>query len=310
MSEVSVLNPIAITDAMLISSTAVEPDTGLLAYNPLTNYANGEQCVSLVTHRVYTSQAANNLGHDPTDINNQLGLTVWWLDAGSTNQRRMFDGSNNTQTVVVSTLTFVLRPGFFNAFYLGNVDAETIAVELRDAPGGTVIYSYSAALENSQPADWYEYDFSPFRPQREFLASGISPYSTAELTVTLSSPADLVKCGLFAIGDLQPLGTTLKGVEVEPVTSSIFKEDAWGNTTISPRFSSRNMVVSARLDIAEAGYVTDVLTETQDKPCLWVGSSSVLYSKTWIFGLGKGKLTYDTPATGYCALNVTVKGFK
>jgi hypothetical protein len=298
----SVLNPVQITDAMLVSSTALENDYA--AYNPATAYTAAQRCISTVTHRIYEC-VTGCTGKDPTDINNRTGTPIYWSDVAPTNRWKMFDGESSSQTVIASPLTIVLHPGFFNAIYLGNLSAETIEVTVKDATGGNVIYHYLAALENSQPTDYYEHFFSPFRPQKDFIASGIDPYNAAELTITLTSPSP-VACGLFAIGDLQPLGLTLRGVEIDPKTYSYINIDAFGNNQIVRRKSAKDMAVKALVDLTEADYVVDVLTELQDVPCLYVASDSVSHRSARTFGLGKGKLIYDLPTT--CSLNLNVQG--
>lgn len=300
----SVLNPVTITTAMLISSTAPETDHGV--YDPLVTYALYARCISPVTHKVYESQIAGNIGKDPSDINNRTSTPIYWSEISPTNTWKMFDGESSSQTVIASPLSIVLHPGFFNALYLGNLDSENIEVTVKDAPGGAVIYHYAGALENSAPADYYEYFFSPFRPQRDFIVSGLNPYNAAELMITLSSVGDPVKCGLFALGDLQPLGETLRGVEVTPKTYSYINTDAFGNNNIVRRKSAKDMVVNAVLDLIEADYVIETLTELQDIPCLYVASESPYHTGARCFGLGKGKITYDQPNT--CSLNHTTQG--
>lgn len=300
----SFLNPVTITSALLNSSTAPEAD--FPAHNMAATYAVGDRCISTVTHCIYTSQKAGNIGHDPTDINNRTGATIYWSDDEPTNRWKIFDGKSSSQTVIASPLTIVLNPGFFNALYLGNLSAENIDVTVKDAPGGAVVFHYAGALENSAPADYYEYFFSPFRPQQDFIVSGLNPYNTSELTITLSSVGDLVKCGLFALGDLQPLGETLRGVEVTPKTYSYINTDAFGNNNIVRRKSAKDMTVNAVVDLAEADYVLQSLTEVQDVPCLYVASELPYHSGARCFGLGKAKLVYDQPNT--CSLNHTTQG--
>jgi len=303
MSNLGVINPIQITDALLISSTAAETDYAI--YNSATTYALNQYCISTTTHRIYQSVAAGNLGNDPTNVNNQVGTPAWWLDVSPTNKWKIFDGQSSSQTVVASPLTVVLHPGFFNAIYLGNIIADNIAVTVKDAPGGNVIYSYSAAAENSQPLDYYEHFFSQFRPQMDFIAEGIEPHSTAELTVTLTSSGN-VACGLFAIGDLQPLGQTLYGVEVTPKTYSYINIDAFGNNQIVRRKAAKDLMVNARIDLVDADYVTDVLTQMQDIPAVWIASDDSSHRSARAFGLCKGKITFDNPLT--CSLNLNIQG--
>lgn len=144
-----VLVPVPITDERLISSTAAENDYPL--WNSGATYAKGDIRISTVTHRIYESLQGANTNKDPTDINNRVGTSPWWLDRGPTNQRAMFDDEVSTQTILASPLSVVLKPGFFNAFWLGGLDAEELNVVVKDAPGGNVIWNYSGVLEGSAP---------------------------------------------------------------------------------------------------------------------------------------------------------------
>ena len=303
-SKVSVMPHVLLTSEMLVSSTVPEDDYAV--YDSGATYALGGRCISTVTHLIYESGVAGNIGNDPTDINNQLGVTPKWKVVSPTNRWKMFDDSSSSQTVHASPLTVVLKPGFFNALYLDNLDAEYIEVTQKDATGGNVIFHYSGALENSAPADWYEHFFAPFRPQRDYIVSGLDPYYNAEVTVTLTSPGDTVKCGIFAVGDLQPLGSTLRGIKVDPKSFSYIKQDEFGDNTIVRRKKAKDMVVSAVLDLTEADYVMDLLTELQDVPTLVVASESNNHRSARGFGLVKPSMVYDQVNT--CTLNVNVNG--
>ena len=72
-ASLSVLAPIPIADAMIVSSTA--PETDYAAWSGATTYALGGRCISVATHRIYESLRANNRNNDPTNINNRTGTT-------------------------------------------------------------------------------------------------------------------------------------------------------------------------------------------------------------------------------------------
>lgn len=301
----SVLAPLTITDAVLISSTAPETDAPVWVVGG--TYALNDEVISPVTHRIYQSQEAGNVGHDPTVAANRTGTTIWWVDMGPTNQRAMFDGVVNTQTIVASPLTVVLRPGFFNGIYLANVDAETIDVVVRDSPGGNVIYSFSGDLEGSTPADYYEYFFDRFSPQTDFLATNIDPYNAAEITLTLASADGAnVACGVMAVGDLRPLGATQYGATAEPKSYSYIATDDFGVTTIVRRPAVTNMTADAIVDLTEANTVLSTVQSLLDVPCVVVGIDLVNYAGLRVFGLISGKMTYDEPTE--VTLSISVQG--
>ena len=105
------INPVAITDAMLISSTRAENDYTTWASG--TTYALAARVISTTTHRIYESVQAGNLNHNPiTDSG------TWWIDVGPTSRWAMFDQTVGTVTEQASPLTVVLAPGAITALAL------------------------------------------------------------------------------------------------------------------------------------------------------------------------------------------------
>jgi hypothetical protein len=302
-ASLSVLAPVSVTDAILISSTAAENDYPAWASG--TAYAVGDFCISTSTHRIYQCLTAAT-GKDPTDLNNQFGAIAYWLDYGPTNKWAMFDNEVSSQTVAPLSLTVVLRPGGFNALYLAKLEADNIAITVTDAPGGNVIYSYAGPLEGSQPADYDEYFFDRFKPLTDFLASGIDQYNSAQITVTLSSASGTVKCGVLAVGDLRDLGSTQFGAKAKPKTYSYIKTDDFGNTKIVRRKAAKDLTATAYLDVSEANTVTDLIQSLLDVPAVWIASNLPEQAFLRVFGLGSGEVSADGP--GYCQLSLTVQG--
>lgn len=301
----SVLAPVAITGAMIVSSTV--PETDHAVYNPATAYALGERCISTVTHRIYESVSQSpNSGHDPTNLINQFGAVPWWVDQGPTNRWALFDAFVSTQCSSASPLTVVLRPGSFNAIALFGLDADTLNITVLDAPGGNVIYSHSDDLEASSPADFYEYFFDRFKPQTDFIATGLEAFNAAQITITLTKVTGLAKCGLIAVGDMKPIGLAQYGAKVTPNSYSFIDVDRFGRTTITPGANTTDMSLQAKLDIADAPTVYAALKELQAVPCVWIATDLDDYSPLRVFGLGTPTLSYDS--FNQCTVNLEVKG--
>jgi hypothetical protein len=308
----SVLAPTTITTAMVSSVTAgglnlTEDSTQ--AWNAGATYAVGARVHVASTHRVYESVKDGNLGKDPTLLVNQVsaaGVATWWIDIGPTNKFAMFDSLISTPTVAASPLTFTIAPGAFNGLAMFGIDADQISVTVRDPGTGTVIYSYSAPLEGSPPADYYEYFFEGFRPQKQFIATGIEPYSSAQLTVTLSKVTGTVKLGMLAVGDRRPLGAPLRGASVEPVDYSYVSTDAFGNTTIRRRPSATGLSIRTKMDNADANDVLVTVQELLSVPVVVFGSTEPGYENLTVFGLMSGRLQHDDYLMP--TLNITVKG--
>lgn len=304
----SVLVPITITPAML-TSTTVTPEDPNPAWLVGTTYPAGARVYSATTHLVYESLKDSNTGKDPTVPANQTnisGVGTWWAVVGPTNKYAMFDGVISTQTSVDTPLTVVLAPGHFNSLALFGIDADDISVVVKDAPGGAVIFSYVAPLEGSEPSDYYEHFFDPYKPQTQLNITGVPPYSSAELTLSLTKGAGTVKLGMLAVGDMMPVGLPLRGASIDIIDYSSIVFDPYGNTTIRKRVNATGLAITAKCTIGEANAVIDGLKSTLGVPVAVIGSTAEMYEALTAFGLLSVRPTYNDH--GYVDMQITVRG--
>lgn len=282
--------------------------------NPLWNvgatYAAGQRVYMANVHRVYESIKDGNTGKIPTDPVNQFnaaGVGTWWLDIGPTNKYAMFDGLVSSQTVMASPAVITMTPGQFNGFALMGIDADTYAVQVLDAPGGTLVYNEpTTSLEGSQVADYYEYFFSPFKPVTQLVRTGIDPYGTAQIKLTLSKANGPVKLGMFAIGDMRPSGIPQRDATVEPQDFSVVKQDAFGNTKVIKRTNATGLTINTKMEKEDAATVLASIKEVLGVPVVVVGSQAQFYEWMTVFGLISARMS---PAEfPYVTLNLTVRG--
>lgn len=286
------------------------PEDSSPAWDATATYALGDRVHVPAAKRVYESAAANNTGKDPTLPANQFnaaGVATWWIDIGPTNRSAMFDSVISTPTAAASPLEITLVPGAFNGIAMFGLDADSLAVSVTEGESGAPIYSYAAPLEGSQPADYYEYFFEPFKPQTQFIATGIEPYATARVTIRLIKGTGLARIGMLALGDLKPLGVPQRGASVEPVDYSYVSTDQFGNTTVKRRSSATGLAIQCRMDIDDANNVLQTVQGLLGTPVVVIGSQAEKYEALTVFGLISGRLQYDNYAQP--TLNLTVKGF-
>jgi len=305
----SILAPVTITAAM-ITSTNLTPEDPNPAWSA-ANFAEGARVYKASTHRVYEAAQAMTSGapKDPEVLANRFnaaGEVTFWIEVGPTNLYAMFDGLVSTKTRRATNITITLKPGYFNGFALFGLEAEHINAVVKDAPGGTVIYTLDQDLEGSEPADYYEYFFDRFKPLRQFIATGIDPYNNMEITLTLSSASSEVAVGMFALGDLRPIGAPLRGASVEPVDYSSVITNEFGETTVRKRNNATGMNINAKMSIEDANTVLDTIKEVLGTPVVVIGSQVTMYEALTVFGLVSARQTYDD--FGEPVVNITVKG--
>lgn len=305
----NIIAPITITDGtggtanMLASSTLAEDTTA--AWTSAT-YAVGDFRHVVATHRVYRCAVAGS-----STISPELDPTRW-VNTRPTNRWAPFDIYTSTQAVGVTSFTYVLTPGYFNALYLAGLTGASYSVSVKDAPGGSVIFSASGFLTDDAP-DWYEYLFSPVKTRRALVFREIPPRPNAELTITISAGSGAaVGLGLCAVGDYRSLfgdgawGGPLAGATAEPITYSYINTAADGTVTIVKRTAATNLRVSAVMPRDEADSVLQTIQGVLDVPVAWITTDKQGYAGLTTFGLGSASLSYDSPSTA--TLQVTVKG--
>lgn len=309
---VSVLAPIPLTSSRIESIWAggtTLPEDSSPVWNSATTYDLGARVHVPDAKRVYESAQGGNVGRDPAQPSNQFnaaGVATWWIDLGPTNRAAMFDSVISTPTAGASPFEIILRPGAFNGIAMFGLDADHLDIEVTDPDSGAVVYSYDAPLEGSAPVDYYEYFFEQFKPQTQFIATGIEPYAGARVRITLTKATGLAGIGMLAVGDLKPLGVPQRGASVEPVDYSYVSTDQFGNTVVKRRSSATGMSVQARMDIDDANTVLNTVKDLLGVPVVVIGSRAAGYEAMTVFGLLSGRLQYDTYAQP--SLNISVKG--
>lgn len=274
-------------------------------------YAEGDRVHLPGTHRVYESVKAGNTGKDPSQPMNQYsaaGIATWWIDLGTTNKYAMFDSLVSTPSSAPSPLEITILPGAFNGFALFGLDADSYTVDVIDTASGATIYSEpNTALDAADISDYYEYFFARSKPQRQLIRTGIEPYAAAQIKLTLFKATGDVKLGMFAIGDLRPVGIPQRDVSVEPQDFSYFKQDAFGNSTVQKRANATGMSITTKMDKADAGAVLDIVKSVLGSPVVVIGSEAPGFAWLTVFGLVSARMSpADFP---FATLNITVKGF-
>lgn len=303
----NIITPISIAVAMIGAGTTIaEPAAGETLWVPGHNYTVGEIVIRLETHRKYKCAVDHTSGSTTAP---ELDPTKW-VDVGPTLRHAPFDIYTSTAATAVTSMTYVLTPGFFNALALYGLVGSQIVITLKDAPGGAVLYTETRTL-SEDPAGWYEYLFSPFRSVSQITWSGLPIRPTAELTITVAaSSGQPVGVGMIVCGDMTPLfgsmrwGGTEYGAKAEPVTYSYIKTNDDGTTSIVRRHHATNLRCTVAMPRSEADSVLQAVQQVLDVPVAWVATEVAGFRGLNVFGLGSASMSYDSFGTATLEINV------
>lgn len=297
------LSPLTITDSIFVSSTVAEPHATEAAWVSAGTYAVADLRIRSTTHRVYQCIQAHTGRTALPEVD-----VLYWTDIAPTVRWAPFDSYTSTASVGTTTTTYVLSPGFFDAISLYELSGQSMSVTVKDGPGGAVLNSQTISLYE-ESGGLYEYLYTPSRPKKKVIVTGLPLHPTAELTVSVTSTTTTA-IGMLNVGQYVNLvndwGGAEYGASVEPISYSRIKTDDYGNVTIKRGNATSGMRATVVLPIADANYALQSVQKVLDVPVSWVASSAGNYAGLNVFGLGSASLSYDTPAT--VRLTINVKG--
>ena len=274
-----VIRPITITPAKVLSSTATEVYS---EWSSAITYNTGDRVIYV--DNIYESLKANNLNKIPKDTPTD------WLLVGATNKMSMFDTQVMSQTTETETLSVSFAPGStFNTIAFLNIQGNVISASVKDAPGGTEVYSESIQLDNSTESviDWYTYFFEEFDYRSEVVFSGIPPYATGVVDVTITSGAgEVVAIGSTSVGSVIDLGDTQYGLNYGIRDYSVKETNEFGNTKFAVRAYSKRMSPVLMTANTRLNYVTKTLENLRATPTVFIGTDDPKFPTT-IYGFLK-----------------------
>lgn len=304
------ISPITITDAMIGAGTSIaEPSAGETAWSGSSvAYAIGDIRIRATTHRKYKSAVAHTSAASPLPENDPTR----WQDIGPTDRWAPFDFYTSTRASTVTSLTYVLQPGYFNAVVAYGLVGSQYTVTIKDAPGGATIYTRTGSL-SEDPAGWYEYLFGTLRPVDKLVLSGLPIRPAAELTLTITAASGQpVSLGTLVTGDYTSLagdgewGGGQYGAAAEPITYSFIQTNEDGTTQIVRRHSATNMRLTVVMPRSEADAALQSVQNVLDVPVAWIATDVQGYRGLNVFGLASASMSYETFSTA--RLELTIKG--
>lgn len=238
------IQPAAITDAALISSSVPENDRP--EWSAATTYALGAMVMKAATHRLYESVVADNLANDPADANGA------WIDAGPTNRWAMLVPTVGAVTSAAAPLAVRIAPG-----------AAFDAVAVLDAVGATV---------RVQVLDGATILFDETRDTGRAVMSFFDLPGTAAAHVLITvAGSGTVSVGKVLIGPAMDLGETETSPTIGITDYSKRTTDDFGVTTVTPRNWAKTMTLRTKIDTDQVDAAERKVAAIRAVPALWIG---------------------------------------
>lgn len=241
------LRPLAVTDALLASSTVPEDDEA--AWSAGTTYPLGVRVIRASTHRIYESLIAGNIGHSPESS------PTYWLDVGPTNRWAMFDEALGTATgAATGPMVVTFSVAGIGALALLDTTCDSVRVE--------VIHASATVYDQTLAADGGSLKFLDL------------PVVAGTVRVTIAG-AGAISVGTLLIGDIVGLGLTEASPTAGITDFSRKQVDDFGEVTIVQRGWSKRMTAKALIDTEALDIVADRIAAVRARPVLWIGDADI-----------------------------------
>lgn len=241
-SDLQVIRPLPVTDAILTSSNVAE--TEYPAWASGTTYALGARTIR--AHRVFESLVASNVGNDPT-----LDPTRW-LDTGPTKRWAMFDQALGSFTTAQTQIIVTLTP-----------DAAINGLGVLDTDGAVRVQSGS-------------YDRTIAAPNPHvFLDLAVAAGVAVTITISAAAGASNASAGTLLIGTRLGLGLTENSPSVGISDFSRKDTDDFGNVTVVERAWAKRLTLRSLITSTAAETILRRIASLRATPALWVGPENL-----------------------------------
>lgn len=277
MSGVIVVQPVAVTDAMLLSTTV--PETDHAVWSSGTTYAAGARVILTTgVHKVFESLQAGNTNRPPQTE------PSWWVEVGPTNRWALFDGSNSTRTAQSTSISYEIQlAASITAIAALNVyGVNAFRVRLIHPTLGTIYDETTDLASLPNGVGWWQWFFSTRTAPGVALATDLPGLPGCRLLVDFTGTTDMA-IGVLVFGQMREVGdAVLIGASVGIQDYSRKETNSWGETLLVQRRFAKRASFSVRVPAERVDAAIDFLAAVRATPCLFIGSSK--YASAVVYG--------------------------
>lgn len=284
---ISIVDPVTITDAMLVSTNVPENDyPAWVGGSPATTYALGDRVILTSTHRIYESLQNSNTNKNPETE------TDWWIEVSPTNRWKAFDLSNQSQTVYSGSsppnITFEVELGqVVGCIGILNLTGASLVSVTVDDPIYGIVYDeeYDISQVPLQSSWWHWFFGTRTQASNQVIIQDIPAYPNATITVSITGNTSLA-VGVIVFGQANQFSLGMKyGARLGIQDYSRKEANDFGDTVFVVRAFAKRATYEIFLDNDEVDQLQSYLSSIRAKPVLWIGSTE--YELTTIFGFYK-----------------------
>lgn len=269
MKGLSIIKPLVITPAMLVSTDVAEADYS--AYSAGTTYAAGDRVIR--DHLIYQSLQAGNTGHTPETS------PTWWVKVSATNRWKLFDLVNSSQTAQSTSMTYTIRPGtVVTALAAVNLTAVgSIRVRMISDAYGSVYDKTISRSRTPAASGWWNWFYGRRTESLSSYFTDLPSFADAQIIVDFTGLSNMA-VGTLLLGVTSNWG---QGVQINMSLSlrdySKKETNDWGDIVLTQRAYAKKTRVPLVITRTEVNPLYAYLSSIRATPCLWITDLDAVY---------------------------------
>lgn len=282
----NVIEPIIVTDAVLLASSV--PETDHPAWSTVATYAPGDRVMVLATHSIYEAVTASTgqtpVGNDGTH----------WLRLGATNRWRAFDQIIGDAVAHPGDITYSLAPPeIMDAAAFFGLDAAAVTVTVTNALGAVVYSTTVSLVDRTEAVSWFAWFYDPIIYDTEALVVGFPGFPGSTVAISITG-AGTTRVGQIVPGRDQSLGRTNTGTSTGIEDFSRKERDEFGRAGILERAFIDRVSFQFSFPPEDARRVKRVLARLRATPAVYYAGDDTTAFGTTVYGFYRD---FDIPLT-------------
>lgn len=293
MSGITIIKPMAITPAMLVTTDVTEADYATWAVG--TTYVLADRVID--NHLIYQSLASSNVGNAPATT------PAKWVQVSATNRWKLFDLVSSSQTAKSTSMTYSVRPGTvvtgLAAVNLTGVTSIRVRM-VSDAYGGVYDKTFDCSRLPSS-SGWWSWFFGRRSETLSAYFDDLPSFADGVITVDFTGLTSMA-VGSLLLGTVARWGVGVQyGMTMGIRDYSIKQTNEWGDTVLTQRSYADKDKLSLVVQRPDIRALRVYLAGLRATPCLWITPDDTLYGYYQDFEI---LISYST----VCDCDITLEG--